>query len=120
MEASKVHNPIDIETLAILRGLQFCIHHGMLNLIIESDCLLVVEAHTFPGAPNFILGSHFLDIRDLMSHFVCCKIQYGNRLGNTTAYRLKKHARNVSDVALWYGDVSLFLEHNVWFDKLNL
>lgn len=114
MVKSDVLSPVDIETLATLRGLQFCMHHWFSNLIIESDCLLVVEA------PKSILENLFLDIRKLTSHFVCYKIQYGNRLGNTIAPRLARHASHVSNVAQWFGDVPSFLEQNVWFDKFNL
>lgn len=33
-----VTNVVDIETLAILRGLQHCLNQGTSNLLIESDC----------------------------------------------------------------------------------
>lgn len=38
-----VTQPEAIEALSIFRGLQLCMHQGLENLIIESDCLLVVE-----------------------------------------------------------------------------
>lgn len=40
---SIVASPEAIEALAVLKSLQICTHLGIPNLIIESDCLLLVE-----------------------------------------------------------------------------
>lgn len=49
MEASKmeneVANPTTIEALALLRGLQFCVTWGMPMVILESDCLMLVNEY---------------------------------------------------------------------------
>lgn len=54
-----VANSIDIESLAILRGLQHCHDHEISNLLIESDCQTMVN------------------IRALMSRFPLDNIQFG-------------------------------------------
>lgn len=64
-----------IKALSILRGLQLCMHQGFSNLIIESDCLLVVEEILKHELSYSIFGNIFLDIKDLMSHFCNCKVQ---------------------------------------------
>lgn len=47
MAASKVENevanPKDIELLTIFKGLQLCADMGIQKLIIDSDCLLVIQ-----------------------------------------------------------------------------
>lgn len=49
---SNVANLESIETLVILKGLQLCMHQGISNLIIKSDCLLVVEKISLQEEPS--------------------------------------------------------------------
>lgn len=37
-----IAQPKTVEALAILRGLQLCVHQGFNPITIESDCMLVV------------------------------------------------------------------------------
>lgn len=53
-----VHQLEAIESIAILRDLQLCLHQGIPNLSIESDCLLVFKAIMSLGEPNFYLWEH--------------------------------------------------------------
>lgn len=43
IKEKQVQEPKTIQSLAILRGLQQCLHLGITNLIIESNCQLVVS-----------------------------------------------------------------------------
>lgn len=72
--------------------------------------MLVVKAVSSSTDPNSILGNVLHDIRELMSHFLCCKIQHGNRLENRAAHKLARYAWNVDDVVMWYGDMPTFLK----------
>ncbi|XP_041004026.1 uncharacterized protein LOC121249385 [Juglans microcarpa x Juglans regia] len=40
----ELHEPASVELLAMLRGLQFSLHLGISKVVLESDCLLMVEA----------------------------------------------------------------------------
>lgn len=66
---SKVANPKTIEALAILRSLQLCMHQGIANLIIESDCMLIVDQRTTTGNSSSTLSNILLDMKELMSCF---------------------------------------------------
>lgn len=70
------------------------------------------------GDQNSILGNIWLDIKELMSRFSCCKIQYGHRQCNMAAHKLGQYVWNVIDVAMWFGPP--FLEQTLWFDILKL
>lgn len=43
VEEKIVENFETIEALVVFWSIQLCIHHGFTNLVIESDCLLLVE-----------------------------------------------------------------------------
>lgn len=58
-----------IECLAIHLGLQLCLPLGIRNLIIESDCQLVVREIQSLDSLHSLLGNFYLDIRDLMHYF---------------------------------------------------
>lgn len=73
---SNVPNPEFIEALVIVRGLQLYMHHEISNRIIESNCLLLVEELNYDETLNSALGNLLSNIRELMSHFLNCKIQH--------------------------------------------
>lgn len=85
-------NPKIVKLLAILWGLQLCLHQSIANLIVESDCLLVVEEITQQDLPSLAIGNIMLDIKELMSLFPHCSIQYGDRQDNNVACTLAKNA----------------------------
>lgn len=62
------------------------------NLIIESDCLLVVEEINQHERPTLVVGNILLDIRELMSAFPNRRIQYGNHIDNMVAHLLARNA----------------------------
>ncbi|XP_041011508.1 uncharacterized protein LOC121255312 [Juglans microcarpa x Juglans regia] len=63
-----VVSPKFIEASAMLRGLQFCAQWGVQKLVLESDCLILVQ------------------------------ILHVNRLGNAATHQLARHAWNVEDM----------------------
>lgn len=84
--------PETIESLAILRGLQFCLQLGISNLIVELDCQsLVAELHNHQ-APLSPLGNIFQDIKDLMGRFQLCSVHFAYRQSNVVAHLLAKYA----------------------------
>lgn len=68
-------DPESIENLKILRGLQLCMHLEISNLMIESDCLIVVEELQHPEASCSLLSNLLLDInKTMMANFQECSI----------------------------------------------
>lgn len=98
-----------IEAIAIIRGLQICMHQCISKLIIESDCLGVVEEISDRNECYSDLGNVYLDVKDLMSRFVFSKLQYGNRLGNFAAHYFARNVWHSSNISLWHGVLSDFL-----------
>ncbi|KAF5442998.1 hypothetical protein F2P56_035595 [Juglans regia] len=66
MKEQAIMDPMDIELLTILRGLQLCIPLGLQVLYIESDSLLSVTAVTTSEVSS-MLGNIISNIKQLMN-----------------------------------------------------
>lgn len=82
-----VDNPKTFEALANYKSFKLYMYQGFTNIIIESDCLLVVDALLSMHAPTSSLKNIILDIRSLMSHFISCQVQHISQLYNNVAHR---------------------------------
>lgn len=101
-----------VECLAILRGLQLCLHLGFPNLLIDSDCQLVVNELQQETPSSSHLGNLYLDIKALMTNFQQCNIIFYYRHYNSVAHSLAKFAWNVDHILSWLGEASKFLFSN--------
>lgn len=109
-EAEKnVDNPVVIEALAALWSLRLCMHNGFTNIIIKSDCLLLVVEVLSPEAPNLALINIILDIIELMHYFTICCIENSSRNYNNAAHRLACNAWHIYEIVLWMGEIPPFL-----------
>lgn len=70
--------PENIESLAILSGLQFCMHLGIHDLIMEFDCQSVVKELKCSKNSCSPLGNLFQDIKAIMAHFWHCNIHFNH------------------------------------------
>ncbi|KAF5465179.1 hypothetical protein F2P56_015208 [Juglans regia] len=96
-----VQDPIEVELLVILRGLQLCIPMGISKLIVESDSLLSVQAIQNMKEPMSMQGNLIYAIKDLMTLLPNVSVQHANQLSNRTADGLAKHARFQDTLAVW-------------------
>lgn len=109
-----VDNPAVIEALVALHSFQLCMHNGFTNIILESDCLLLVEEVLSPAAPCSILGNIILDIRNLMQYFTSYCIQYASRDCNRAAHKLACNAWLTNDILFGF-----LLQHELWLEQLS-
>lgn len=70
----EVPNPKYIEALVILRSLWLCLHQEIPNIIVESNCLLLVQDISLMKETNYVFGNIIMDIREQMSLFPFYKI----------------------------------------------
>lgn len=87
-----VLNPKTIESQAIFRGSQQCLHLGISNLILESDCQTVMNALQNPQESHSLLSNLFCDIKALVAMFQHFSIHFDHRECNTAIHRLAKFA----------------------------
>lgn len=87
---TKTHiaQPEVMEALAILQGLQLRVNQGLDLIIIESDCMLVVEELTQQQTLSSIYESIIQDIKNLMTCFCNCfiSIVVGRGIGLYTSW----------------------------------
>ncbi|XP_035547319.1 uncharacterized protein LOC118348883 [Juglans regia] len=107
-----VMEPLEIELLALLRGLQFSIPLGLQSLCIETDSLLLVKA--LPSNASY--GNVITDIQELKCRFLNCSINHINREANQAAHKLARFSRNVSNTTVWWESVPNCVQPVLWTD----
>ncbi|KAF5444954.1 hypothetical protein F2P56_034045 [Juglans regia] len=108
--------PLEIELIAILRGLQFYIPLGLQSLCIESDSLLLVQEITSSDISNSIYENVVIDIQQLKSKFRSCSIVHINREANEFAHKLARFSRNVIATNVWWDYVPSCVQQVLWTD----
>ncbi|XP_042973060.1 uncharacterized protein LOC122304862 [Carya illinoinensis] len=109
-----------IDAIALLRGLQLCVQWGVPKIMLEIDCLILVNALN----ANFECLTDFefilQDIRRLIDGFQEVKVVHVNRLGNLVAHRLARHAWLIDDICMWWDYCPSFVSQVIWLDKLSI
>ncbi|KAF5454638.1 hypothetical protein F2P56_024287 [Juglans regia] len=86
MAASKieneVENPSTIELLALLRGLQLIVHLGFSKLLVESDCMFLVQELNNEQDSLSVDGNLIMEAKRLLKHFQEVEVQHVHRMGN--------------------------------------
>ncbi|XP_042944784.1 uncharacterized protein LOC122278665 [Carya illinoinensis] len=112
-----IADPMEIELIAILRGIQLCIPLGIVELQIESDALLVIEELKKDGKSSTLWSSLIHEIKTLLSSFPAWSIQYRGRESNGVAHNLAKFAWHLDDIALWWDVIPECISHAIWVDS---
>lgn len=116
MKEQDIQEPGTIKTLTILRGLQLNMHLGVTHFLLELDCQLVTKEVQGNGEPTFTLDNLIQDIKELMTRFQQCSIQFSYKQCNEAAHYLARNASNINHV-VWQGEIPNFLVHTIWLDK---
>lgn len=69
-----VTNSYEVELLAVLRGMQFCLPMGIHELEIECDTLLMVQDIRAPTSSSSLMGHILQDVKQLMKRVSKCSI----------------------------------------------
>ncbi|XP_042974784.1 uncharacterized protein LOC122306423 [Carya illinoinensis] len=109
-----------IEAVALLRGLQLCVQWGIPKLMLETDCLILVNA--LNGNSECLTDFAFIlqDIRRLMAAFQEVKVVHVNHLGNQVAHLLARHAWLIDDICMWWDFCPSFVSQAIWLDQLDI
>ncbi|KAF5454504.1 hypothetical protein F2P56_024162 [Juglans regia] len=110
-------NVYELEGLAILRGLQLCLHLGIYHLSIESDSLLVVNEFDRNGQSMATMGNVISEVRKLMFCFQTCELTHVNRSCNIVTHTLAKLGLSVSEISLWWGSYPGVITNFLWYDS---
>ncbi|KAG2667144.1 hypothetical protein I3760_15G097700 [Carya illinoinensis] len=94
----KVTDPMEIEFLAVLRGLQICLPLGIAELEVELDSLSV--------------------IRRLLQRFPKVSIKHRGRMANAVAHCLARHSWHIDDLVIWWHSFPEFASQVIRHDAL--
>lgn len=80
--------PVDGEALAILHALQVAVAHGWRKVIVESDCLQIINCLSSNSRSLASYGAILDACLDLNPCFDCITFCFIRRLGNSLAHRI--------------------------------
>ncbi|XP_042974660.1 uncharacterized protein LOC122306292 [Carya illinoinensis] len=115
-----VMTAVEVEALAIIRGLQLCIDLEIQNLVIESDSLLVVKEFNKQGSSKATFGNVIREAKELVTRFGTCEVQHVNRSCNEAAHSLAKFGLSVQNISLWWGAYLDVISNILWSDSSTL
>ncbi|KAL5836891.1 hypothetical protein ACOSQ3_014060 [Xanthoceras sorbifolium] len=98
--------PLLAEATALLHGLQFMATAGWTVRIVESDCLVLVNALNSSSLLLFEIGIMLNDIWGLLASSPGSCVQFVPRQANLVAHGLAKFACTLSSNMLWLDDFS--------------
>lgn len=76
MAETNTFNSMTVEAMAIIKGLQLCMHIDFSHLIIESDCKVVINSILQREDPMSKIENLVCDIKEWMRKFQDCSIQF--------------------------------------------
>ncbi|XP_042954609.1 uncharacterized protein LOC122291024 [Carya illinoinensis] len=109
-------DPMEVELLAILRGLQICVPLGINDLIVETDSMLSVRALTTEGESMSPHGNLIYSILGLSKQLPKVIFQHVGREHNAAADGLAKMARFVEDLTIWWESIPECISQIVWHE----
>ncbi|XP_042988690.1 uncharacterized protein LOC122316220 [Carya illinoinensis] len=121
MAASKVENEGDnpeiIELLAVFQGMQMRVGRFVMNLIVESYYLLLVDSLNKNDMLDFELGALYGEVMRRKTCFASCSFTHVFREGNLVAHSLARYTWNVENIEIWEDCIPNFLSQALWPDK---
>ncbi|XP_030922930.1 uncharacterized protein LOC115949794 [Quercus lobata] len=110
---------IETESKAIEVGLLFAQDIGIQDIVVESDCLIMIQALEGTSAPPSMVLAVTQGILDLSMGFNKVEFSHVKKQGNRSTHVLAKHALGITDFIAWIEETPCFLEqaliHDVMF-----
>ena len=107
---------IETESKAIEAGLLFALDIGIRDVVVESDCLLMIQALKGTTTPPSMVSAVTQGILDLSMGFNRVEFSHVKRQGNRSAHVLAKHALGIIDFIAWIEETPCFLEQTLIHD----
>ena len=110
---------IETKSKAIEAGLLFALDIGIRDIVVESDCFLMIQALKGTTTPPSVISTVTQGVLDLSMGFNTVEFSHVKRQGNRLAHMLAKHALSITDFITWIEETPCFLEqaliHDVTF-----
>ena len=93
------------EALATRRAVEFARELSLFYVILEGDCLGVVQALNALGGCNTLYGNVVIETKRLGAVLLHCSYQHVGRDGNKLAHCLARRAVSSADIDVWVEDI---------------
>lgn len=108
---------MEVEFVAIFRGIQLRLPLGARKLHVESESLIAAIQELNEGATSMAQHSTLIkEILELKERFQECSFMYVSRVGNEVAHKLAGHAWHIGNLHVWGEDFPEFIWSQVWMD----
>ncbi|XP_035546523.1 uncharacterized protein LOC118348595 [Juglans regia] len=113
-----VSDPIEIEFLAVLRGLQICFPLRISELEVESDSLLVVQELNKEQESMSVWGNLVSEIKRMLHRFPKVIVQHKGRMANAVAHCLARQSWCIDELVIWWDSFPEDVSQIIWHDAL--
>lgn len=110
----------EAEILACRRTVEFAMDCGFLELVVEGDNQLVMDALRLEKSLLSRVGHIFQDVLCLLKGLRWSQVQFTRRSANTGAHALARHAKNVSHEVIWMEDSPPPAVEALYFDSISI
>ena len=115
-----VADSLEAEALACRRALEFAMDIGFSKLVIEGDCVQVINTINSSKANLPRLGHVYEDIQVLISGLRWAEVHWVKRSANLVAHSLAHNAKNISDDVIWLEDSPPRALNALYHDSLSI
>ncbi|KAG6620210.1 hypothetical protein I3842_Q075500 [Carya illinoinensis] len=112
-----IADPLEIELLAILRGLQLCVSLGIIALKVEYDSLLAVQELEKEGNSTTLWGGLIKEIMTMLQRYPNWSIHHKGREANGVAHALARFAWTLDDICIWWNSIPDCISQAIWVDS---
>lgn len=93
--------PKVVEALGVREVLSWIHERSRSRIVVETDCLRVVQAIQHKSCPNTSFGFIIADCLDVLQHLVDVQVVYARRSANSAAHCLAKGAGSFTSLHIW-------------------
>ncbi|KAK4413834.1 hypothetical protein Salat_2796200 [Sesamum alatum] len=95
-------SPEHVELLAASAAVDLAREKEWLHVIIEGDCLSIINKLATDGKDFSVLGNLVDDIKKKASHFSSCQFSFTKREANSAAHRLARAANSRTNASHFF------------------
>ncbi|XVF35983.1 hypothetical protein REPUB_Repub19eG0019000 [Reevesia pubescens] len=111
-----VTDSLVIESIAAVQAILFAADMGFRNIILEGDCLQVIQNLTTTHPDLSAVGTLTLEAQKYFSMFQHLQVKHTKREGNVASDILAKHALAAEANFYWVEECPLFLHYQILLD----
>ena len=114
----RVTDSLEAKALACRKALEFAMDIGFSDIVIEGDCVQVINAIKASKANLSLLGHVVEDIQVLILGLRWAEVRWVKRSANLVTHNLARYAKNISNDVIWLQDSPTSALDSLYHDYL--